>query len=69
MLTIDETTASKIGQNLSYLRVGDTLVLLVDTTKTIGPSASGKMLGITSTDGFTVVEDGLKLNMYLGKKP
>jgi hypothetical protein len=68
MLQIDETKTKIVGQNLSYLRVGDTLVLLVDTTKAIGPSASGKMLGVASTNGFTVVEDGLKLNLYLGKR-
>lgn len=66
-MQINEKEATKVGSNLSYLQVGDTLVLLVDTTKTIGPSASGKMLGIASTEGFRVVEN-MKLNMYLGKK-
>jgi len=68
MLTINEAEATKIGQNLRYLQLGDTLVLLVDTSKTVGESKSGKMMGIASTGGFVYVEGDMKLNMYLGKK-
>jgi hypothetical protein len=70
MITIDETKATKIGNNLREVMQADgTLILIIDTTKTFGPSESGKMMGIASTGGFVSVEEnGLKLNLYLGSK-
>jgi hypothetical protein len=44
------------------------LVLLIDMSKDLGPSASGKMRGIASTGGFASIANGVKLNLYVGKK-
>lgn len=67
-LTVDLSTAVEAGQNIKAVMVGTNLVLVIDTTKSIGPSASGKMTGIGSTSGFAGLPGGLKGNIYIGKK-
>lgn len=57
-----------VGDNLKAVQIGDLLVFVIDTSKNIGPSSSGKMLGIGSTGGFASVPGGLKANVYVGKK-
>ena len=68
VITFNPEDAERAGENLKAIQLGDTLVLLINTSKAIGPSASGKMLGIASTGGFVLLQDGMKLNLYLGKK-
>lgn len=56
------------GDNVRAGMVGSLLVIVIDTAEEIGPSSSGKMMGIASTGGFTTLPGGLKGNLYVGKK-
>jgi hypothetical protein len=64
----------QIAPNLKAKQDGTDLTLVIDLAKTVGPSSSGKMMGIASTGGFTQlpVENPrgkeIKLNLYLGEK-
>jgi hypothetical protein len=60
--------ASAVGQNVRVLEVDGLLVLVIDPSVSIGPSSSGKMIGVASTGGFAVLPNGMKMNLYLGKR-
>ena len=68
MITLDIDMAERVGENVKCLRQDGKLFLLIDEGQEIGPSSSGKMMGVASTGGFTTIPGGLKLNLYLGKK-
>jgi len=55
-------------QNVNFSVKGNTLTITVDLTKRLGPSKSGKTVGIASTQGNVAVPDGkgavVGLNVY-----
>ena len=57
-----------VGDNIKASLVDNQLVLVIDITKNIGPSSSGKMIGYGSTGGFASLPGGFKGNVYIGKK-
>ncbi len=57
-----------VGENIQAIFQDGLLILVIDTSKTIGVSTSGKMMGIASTGGFQALPGGFKANMYIGKK-
>ncbi len=66
--TLDLANGREIGENVLVVREGGKLILVVDESKTIGPSSSGKMMGVASTGGFTSAGGDLKINLYIGRK-
>ena len=68
MAEIDFDKAERVGENVKCLRQDGKLILVIDEGVEIGPSSSGKMMGIASTGGFAAIPGGRKLNLYLGKK-
>lgn len=67
-MNIDTEKAERAGENVNFIRQDGKLILIIDEGQEIGPSSSGKMMGVASTGGFTAVPGGMKLNLYLGKK-
>jgi len=67
-ITIETKNARLVGENVHVAEEGNYLVLIVDLTKQIGLSSTGKMMGVASTQGFTVLSNSLKGNVYIGKK-
>ena len=67
-MEIEIEKAERVGENVRFLRQDGKLILVIDEGVEIGPSSSGKMMGVASTAGFTAIPGGLKLNLYLGKK-
>lgn len=60
-----------IGCNIRGEMIGEDLVLHIHTATMLGESASGKMITIASSGGFTslpfsVGDKRLKLNLFLG---
>jgi hypothetical protein len=55
-------------QNVQMKVSGDTLTITIDLSKRLGPSASGKTIGIASTKGNVSVPDhpaiSIGLNVY-----
>jgi hypothetical protein len=69
MSPIDLSNLSVLSQNLSATVQDGKLILVIDLSKTIGLSSSGKMIGIASTGGFQAVPGTpAKINLYVGKK-
>lgn len=66
--TVDISKAQPVSDNLKALVDGNTLILVIDMNGDVGPSASGKMRGVVSTGGFTAFPNGLKGNVYIGRK-
>lgn len=62
-----KTHSGTIGNNVSYERNGDELVIRVDLAKEFGLSASGKTISIASTQGNKAVanRDGQQIIMGL----
>ena len=67
-ITIDTNSLSEVGENIKAVVTDGQLVLVINTKENIGPSSSGKMIGVGSTGGFAVLPGGLKGNIYVGKK-
>lgn len=67
-IKIDPTEMQEVGDNVRAAKVGNALVLVIDTTHNIGPSSSGKMIGLGSTSGFAALPGNLKGNIYVGRK-
>ena len=69
-ITIDVSNMQEIGidSNVKATVDGDYLVLVVDTTKDLGLSSSGKMRAVGNTSGFQQMPNGLRGNVYIGKK-
>ncbi|MFA5394454.1 MAG: hypothetical protein WC346_00360 [Methanogenium sp.] len=57
-------------ENVDMKVVGDKLVLTVDLSKQVGPSASGKSITIGSTKGNVSVpgKDGISVGLNVYKK-
>jgi hypothetical protein len=69
MSPIDLSNLSVLSQNLSATVQDGKLILVIDLSKSIGLSSSGKMIGIASTGGFQAVPGTpAKINLYVGKK-
>jgi hypothetical protein len=69
MSPIDLSNLSVLSQNLSATVQDGKLILVIDLSKNIGLSSSGKMIGIASTGGFQAVPGTpAKINLYVGKK-
>jgi hypothetical protein len=71
IITIDENNLTEVGENIMSTISKDSgvLVLVIDITKEIGESSSGKMMGIGSTGGFVPVPGTkAKMNLYIGTK-
>lgn len=67
-LTVDTSKLQLSGENILAGVVDGKLVIVIDPSENIGPSSSGKMIGVASTGGFTALPGGLKGNIYVGKK-
>lgn len=67
-ITIETKNSHPVGENISVVEEGNYLILIVDLTKEIGLSSTGKMMGVASTAGFTFLSNTLKGNVYIGKK-
>lgn len=67
-ITIDLSNMQEVGDNVRAAKQGSLLVIVVDTNQEIGPSSSGKMMGLGSTGGFQSFPGNLKGNLYIGKK-
>ena len=67
-ITIDESNASAVGENVKAVVVDGKLVLVIDPKVNLGPSSSGKMTGVANTGGFAPFPLGLRGNIYIGKK-
>jgi hypothetical protein len=59
---------TEVGNNVQVQEIEGKLHIIIDPKANLGPSASGKMIGVASTGGFTVIPGGMKLNLYLGRK-
>lgn len=70
-ITIDTEKMAEVGidANVKVTIVGTNLVLVIDTTKDLGLSSTGKMRAVANTGGFQTLPNGLKGNVYIGKKP
>lgn len=67
-IKFDTKDLQPCGENVSATLVDGKLIVVLDTTKNIGPSSTGKMIGVGSTSGFAAFPGGLKGNIYLGRK-
>ena len=70
-ININSDELKKVGENLKMVVKDDMLILVVDLKEEIGVSASGKMMGIASTAGFTKIADfdkPLSMNVWVRKK-
>ncbi len=67
-IEIPSTNFQPVGENIQAVLQDGFLYLVIDTSKTIGLSTSGKMMGIASTGRFQTLPGGFKANMYIGKK-
>lgn len=65
---IDINNATQICSGLRAIVDGTKLILIVDMKNDVGHSHSGKMRGVVSTGGFTNLPDGLRGNIYIGRK-
>ena len=66
---IDTDNMRESGENILATVQDEKLILVIDLTQDIGPSSTGKMIGVASTGGFTTLSANLKGNIYIGKKP
>lgn len=46
-----------VGKGIQYKREGSQLTIVIDTSKSFGPSKSGKTTTVASTEGFVNLED------------
>ncbi len=67
-IKVDPATMQEVGDNIRAAKVGNALVIVIDTMQEIGPSSSGKMMGSGSTGGFTALPGNLTGNIYVGRK-
>jgi hypothetical protein len=67
-MEIDTSKMTEVGQNVLAQIVDGKLVLVIDTKVNLGPSSTGKMIGVASTSGFALFPGNLKGNIYLGRK-
>lgn len=72
-IAFDPEKLQPLGDNISVTQVEDKLIIVVDLKEEIGLSSTGKMMGIASSGGFTLVPltypEKIKMNLYVGKRP
>ncbi len=71
MITVDEKNLTSVGENIKVAKVEGKLIVVIDLNEEIGLSSTGKMMGIASSGGFTMLpidSTKVKMNLYLGKK-
>ncbi len=56
------------GSNVLAAQVDGHLILVIDLSKDLGLSSTGKMRAIGNTGGFQPLPGGLRGNIYIGKK-
>ena len=54
--------------NVEYEIQGEVLIIKVDTTKTYGPSSTGKSVKVASSNGFVNLEKGIMFSINVNKK-
>lgn len=57
-----------IPENCQISEEGNNIVIKIDKTKVLGPSASGKTILIGSTKGAVQYKDGIMVNVNIYKK-
>jgi len=67
-IVVSKDALENTGRNMKAAVVDGKLILVIDLAQSIGPSKTGKMEGVASTEGFTSLPAGLKGNIYIGKK-
>lgn len=67
-ITINPDAMQEVGENVRAAKQGSLLILVIDTDNEIGPSSTGKMMGLGSTGGFAALPGNLKGNIYVGRK-
>lgn len=68
-MEINEKDLKDVGSNLKAAKVGHLLVLVIDLDVTVGPSSSGKMMGVGKTDGgFAKLPGDVSGNIWVGRK-
>lgn len=67
-ITVDPNNMVEAGENILATTVGEKLVIVVDLTRNVGRSSTGKMLGVAKTSGFQSFPGNLRGNIYIGKK-
>lgn len=67
-ITINTDTMQEVGENIKAVKQGNLLIMVIDASSEIGPSSSGKMMGLASSGGFTALPGNLKGNIYVGRK-
>jgi len=66
---INEKELKEVGNNLKATVVDGKLILVIDLSKEVGLSNSGKMMGVgTTVGGFAPLPGGVKGNVWIGKK-
>ena len=70
-IKIEFEAAKEIGidSNVLAIQQEQYLILVIDTSKDLGLSSTGKMRAVANTGGFQVMPGGLHGNIYIGKKP
>jgi len=66
-LKVNTEEMNEVGDGLLVTKVGDHLIIVANTTNDIGPSKSGKMDGVASSEGFATLYKGIRGNIYIGK--
>ena len=69
-IELDLEVMKEIGvdSNVRAVLSGDLLILVIDTTKDLGPSSTGKMNTVGNTSGFQLFPGSMKGNVYIGRK-
>jgi hypothetical protein len=69
-IELDLEAMKEIGvdSNVRAVLSGDLLILVVDVSRDLGPSSTGKMHAVGNTSGFQLFPGGLKGNVYVGRK-
>ena len=68
VLTVNLEALLEVGQNVNAGVVDGRLVIVIDPNVNLGPSSTGKMIGVANTSGFAVFPGNLKGNVYIGRK-
>jgi hypothetical protein len=64
---INLTNATELGDNVVGQVVDGKLVLVIDTTVSLGPSSSGKSMMVSTTHGFARMPGGLSVSLNVIK--
>ena len=67
-ITVNEEQLIEVGSNIKAVQQGNLLILVIDTREDLGPSSTGKMIGVGSTGGFTRFPGNMSGNIYIGRK-